>query len=80
MRRLISEIRKYFSDVNCSSTAQVTIILRDQTEAGPQTGEPGCHCGQKKNVIQVMFDELNSTFYFKTKPTRPQSSEETSLR
>ena len=62
MRRLRSEMRKYFSDVNCSSTAQVSIILRDQTEDGPQTREPGCHCGQKKNVIQVMFDELDILF------------------
>lgn len=39
-------------DLDCSSTAQVTIILvRDQTEALLPV-ERGCHCGQKKNVLQ----------------------------
>ena len=47
-----------FSDLNCSSTALVTIIVRDQTEA-QVPGERGCHCGQKKNMIKVKIFLLN---------------------
>ena len=38
-------------DGNTSSTALVNIIVRDQ--AGTSSEEPGCLCGQKRNMIQV---------------------------
>ena len=50
-----------FSDLDSSSTALVTIIVRDHDEAFLPR-ERGCHCGQKKNVLQVMFNELNILF------------------
>ena len=44
-------------DGNTSSTALVNIIVRDQADLFPRTGriteEPGCLCGQKRNMIQV---------------------------
>ena len=59
-----------FSDLDSSSTALVTIIVRDQTEA-QVPGERGCHCGQKKNMIKVrIFVELK----FKSKPKTHQAT------